>query len=215
MLPQKSDSGDVQFAQIQPLRVHDISSLEKQANPNWQKLMNTSCRMVSLPKDLQPHERLENQFVLFAGPKRPALLGQCCTGTTTSGWTTPSPTAGSTMWPLPLVETLHVFYAITRNYGLSIIMLTVLVRLCMFPLSRKQALGTVKMQQIQPELKKLQEKYKSNMEARTKAQQELFRKHNYHPLSGCLPAFIQLPIFVALYRALWVDVELRQAPLLT
>ena len=53
------------------------------------------------------------------------------------------------------------------------------------------------------------------MEARTKAQQELFRKHNYNPLSGCLVLFIQLPIFIALYRSLMVDIELRQAPLLT
>ena len=70
------------------------------------------------------------------------------------------------------------------------------------------------MQVIQPELKKLQEKYKNNMEARTKAQQELFKKHNYHPMSGCLVLFIQLPIFMGLYRSLMVDVELRDAPLI-
>jgi YidC/Oxa1 family membrane protein insertase len=116
---------------------------------------------------------------------------------------------------VPMVATLHFFYAIVRNYGLAIILLTVLVRLCMFPFSRKQALSTQKMQELQPEIKRLQEKYKNNVEARTKAQQELFRKHNYNPLGGCLLVFIQLPIFVALYRALGVDVALRQAPLLS
>jgi len=109
---------------------------------------------------------------------------------------------------------LHFFYSFLNNYGLAIILLTVLVRLSMFPLSKKQVLGAQKMQELQPQIKKLQEKYKKDMEARTKAQQELFRKHNYNPLSGCLVLFVQLPIFIALYRSLMVDIELRQAPLL-
>jgi len=70
------------------------------------------------------------------------------------------------------------------------------------------------MQELQPEIKKISEKYKKDPEALRHAQQELFRKHNYNPLSGCLPIFIQLPIFIGLYRALMVDVELRGAPLL-
>jgi len=85
----------------------------------------------------------------------------------------------------------------------------------MFPLSKKQALNAQKMAELQPEIKKIQEKYKTNMEARGKAQQELFKKHNYRPLGGCLVVFFQLPIFVGLYRSLMVDVQLRQAPLLT
>ena len=71
------------------------------------------------------------------------------------------------------------------------------------------------MQELQPEIKRIAEKYKNNVEARTKAQQELFKKHNYNPLAGCLPVFLQLPIFMGLYRSLSVDVELRQAPLLS
>jgi YidC/Oxa1 family membrane protein insertase len=84
----------------------------------------------------------------------------------------------------------------------------------MFPLSRKQAISAQKMQELQPEIKKIAEKYKNNLEARNKAQQELFKKHNYNPLGGCLLMFIQLPIFIGLYRSLMVDVELRQAPLI-
>ena len=80
-------------------------------------------------------------------------------------------------------------------------------------LSKKQALNMLKMQELQPEMKKLQEKYKKDMEKRTKAQQELFRKNNYNPMGGCLVMFVQLPIFIGLYRSLMVDVELRQAPL--
>ena len=68
---------------------------------------------------------------------------------------------------------------------------------------------------LQPEIKKIQEKHKNNAEARTKAQQELFRKHNYNPLSGCLPIFIQMPVFIGLYRSLMVAIELRDAPLIS
>src|SRR5690606_37246498 len=99
------------------------------------------------------------------------------------------------------------------NYGIAIILLTVLVRLCMFPLSKRQALNAQKMQQLQPEMKRITEKYKSKPEERMRATQELYRKHNFNPMAGCLPMFIQLPIFVGLYRSLAGTVELREAPL--
>ncbi len=99
---------------------------------------------------------------------------------------------------------LQGFYFVVRNYGLAIILLTVLVRGCMYPLSIKQARSQQKMQELQPEIKRLTEKYKTDMQARSKAQQELFRKHNYNPLGGCLVLFIQLPIFIGLYKSLMV-----------
>jgi YidC/Oxa1 family membrane protein insertase len=68
---------------------------------------------------------------------------------------------------------------------------------------------------LQPEIKRIADKYKNDPQQRMKAQQELFKKHNYNPFSGCLPIFIQLPIFVGLFNSLRVDVVLRQAPLLT
>jgi YidC/Oxa1 family membrane protein insertase len=110
---------------------------------------------------------------------------------------------------------LHSFHALVGNYGLAIIMLTVLVRSCMFPLSRKQALSAQKMQLLQPEMKRINEKFKNEPEKRMRAQQQLYREHKFNPLGGCLLAFVQLPIFVGLYRSLSVDVELRQAPLFT
>ncbi len=69
------------------------------------------------------------------------------------------------------------------------------------------------MQELQPEMKRINEKYKNDAEKRTRTTQDLFRQHNYNPVGGCLLAFAQLPIFVGLYRSLMVDVELRQAPL--
>jgi YidC/Oxa1 family membrane protein insertase len=114
---------------------------------------------------------------------------------------------------VPMLAVLHAFYFLVGNYGLAIIMLTVLVRGGMFPLGRKQAQSAQKMAELQPEIKRINEKFKNEPEKKAREQQELFRKHNYHPLAGCLPLVIQLPIFVGLYKSLMVDVELRQAPL--
>jgi len=85
----------------------------------------------------------------------------------------------------------------------------------LLPLSIKQAIGAIKMQEISPELKAIAEKYKDDMQARSKAQRELFQKHGYNPLSGCLPIFIQLPIFIGLYKALTVDAGLYGSPLIS
>ena len=109
---------------------------------------------------------------------------------------------------------LHLIYSIIGNYGLAIICLTICVRGSMFPLSRKAAQNAQKMQELAPEFKKITEKYKDDMEKRLRAQQELQKKHNFNPLSGCLPLFVQLPIFMGLYRCLSVDIELRQSALI-
>lgn len=97
-------------------------------------------------------------------------------------------------------------YMITTNHslGLTIILFTIIVRLLLIPLNYKQQKSMYIMQKIQPEMKKIQEKYKGNKdpEVAKKMQMEmskLYSKHNYNPLGGCLPLFIQLPIFIALY----------------
>jgi YidC/Oxa1 family membrane protein insertase len=84
----------------------------------------------------------------------------------------------------------------------------------MFPLSRKQAIAAKKMQELQPLMKELQEKYKDDKERATKETFALYKKHGVNPVSGCLPALIQLPIFVGLWQALNNSVHLRHASFL-
>jgi len=100
------------------------------------------------------------------------------------------------------------------RYGLSIVLLTVIVRGLMFPISRRQALFSIRMQELAPELKKLQEKYKNDPQAKTQAMMELYRKHKVHPLGTCLPLFLQMPIFMGLYFALQESIQFRLAPFL-
>ncbi|HVC92071.1 MAG TPA: YidC/Oxa1 family insertase periplasmic-domain containing protein [Pirellulales bacterium] len=212
LIPQNDDETmPAGFASVRPLAVGEVPEKAKT------KLLDVSCRIDSLPFDLEAGgEPAVHNFRIFAGPKRPALLKQYAVTNASPEGLRPIVYYGWFSWvSVPMLTILHFFYGIVGNFGLAIVMLTVLVRSCMFPLSRKQALGAAKMQELQPELKKLTEKYKNNPTERAKAQQELFRKHNYHPLSGCFPALIQLPIFLGLYRSLAVDIELRQAPLLS
>jgi YidC/Oxa1 family membrane protein insertase len=168
---------------------------------------NVSFRLISPPQAIEPNQQFEQRYLIFAGPKHPDVLKpygleECIT----YGW--------FRLVAKPLQWILHAFHYVVRNYGIAIILLTVLVRGCMFPLGWKQVMNAQKMQELAPEMRRIAEQNKNDMEKRAAAQRELFRKHNYNPMAGCLPMFFQLPIFIGLYRALSVDIELRQAPLI-
>jgi len=188
----------------------------KPEKPIEGRYANVTCRLVSQPLSIAAGGSLKHSYQIFTGPKRPELLSQyqACESPQYSlddllyyGW------FGGVA--KVMLAVLHFFYAITGNYGIAIIMLTVLVRSCMFPISRKQAQSMAKMQLLKPEMDRMKEKYKNDMQKQSQAMQELYRKHNINPLAGCQPMFLQLPIFLGLYRSLMVDVELRQAPLLS
>lgn len=102
-------------------------------------------------------------------------------------------------------------YIILPNFGLCIIFLTILIRGLMFPLSRKQAVMSIKMQELAPELKKLQEKFKGDKQAMGMAQMELYRKYNVNPVGTCWVVLIQMPVFMGLYFALQESIHFRLA----
>lgn len=103
----------------------------------------------------------------------------------------------------PFITILLFLYEILGgNVVLAIVVFTILVRLATYPLTMKQQRSTKAMQEIQPELKKIQEKYKNDRERAAAAQWELYREHGVNPLAGCLPLLIQFPILIGLYRAI-------------
>jgi YidC/Oxa1 family membrane protein insertase len=110
-----------------------------------------------------------------------------------------------------LLTTIH---GLIPNWGLCIILLTVLVRGMMFPLSRKSALMSQRMQALAPEIKKLQEKYKDDKQELTRAQMELWRKHKVNPLGSCWIVFLQMPVFMGLYYAFQESIHFRLADFL-
>jgi YidC/Oxa1 family membrane protein insertase len=113
---------------------------------------------------------------------------------------------------IPLLHLLRIFDRVFGNYGISIIVLTVLVKLVTIPLTRAQYRSMQKMQQIQPHLERLRERYKDDSTAMQREMMELYRKHGVNPFSGCVPMLLQIPIFVGLYNALLNAIELRHAP---
>ncbi len=171
------------------------------------KRTNVSFRLRSNPVSVEPGKPFTQEFAIFAGPKERHVLSQFGLGECiVYGY------FGAVS--KPLVGILHFLYGIFRNYGIAIVLLTVGVRGLMFPFGRKMAQNAQKMQELAPEMKKLTEKYKNDLEKRSKAQRELFAKHNYNPLAGCPMMFLQLPVFIGLYRGLGTDIQLRQAPLI-
>ena len=156
---------------------------------------------------------VSHEFRLFAGPKRPDLLRPMNAENIIDYGI-----SGRLGIPQLLLTILSIFNTglsfTTWSYGFAIILLTITVRSCMFPLSRKQALMAAKMQELQPELTALKEKYKATPEKFAQAQMDLFSKHKCNPLSGCLWALVQLPIFFGLYQAFTISVAMRGAPFL-
>ena len=100
------------------------------------------------------------------------------------------------------------------NYGIAIILLTMTVRLIMFPLGRKQAMMAKKMQDLQPVLAEVKEKYKDDKEALTRETMAVWKRNKVNPAAGCLPALIQMPIFVGLWQSLNNSVALRHSSFL-
>ncbi len=102
----------------------------------------------------------------------------------------------------PMGALLKLIFDLTNNYGLSVVLFTVIVKVLTIPLTSKQTKSVREINKIQPELKRLQEKYENDKEQLNMKVLELYQKHNISPLGGCLPLLIQIPIIVGLFAAL-------------
>lgn len=156
---------------------------------------------------LKNRETVTHSYSLFAGPKRKELLTAFhAEASIEFGWF--GTIAVGLLW------ILKVIFSVIGNYGVAIILLTIIVRGSMFPLSRKQAKGAKKMKELQPKIKELKKKFGDDRKKMAEAQMELFSKHGYNPVAGCLPLILQMPIIFSLYRALNNAVDLRLAKFL-
>lgn len=114
----------------------------------------------------------------------------------------------------PMVYLLNFFNDFIPNYGIAIILLTILVRIIFWPLTHKSTVGMKKMQEIQPKMKEIQAKYKDNPQRMQQEVWALYRIEKVNPMSSCLPMLVQIPVFIALFNVLRSTVELRYAPFL-
>jgi len=110
------------------------------------------------------------------------------------------------------LRALKLFYYVAPNYGVDIILVTVLIRIAFLPLSIKGQRSMMKMQRLQPQIQRLRDKFKDNNEQLQKEMVDLYKRNHVNPLGGCAPMALQLPIFIGLYEALLNSIELRHAP---
>ncbi|GAB5549197.1 MAG: hypothetical protein SangKO_089570 [Sandaracinaceae bacterium] len=111
-----------------------------------------------------------------------------------------------------LARFLHFIHDYVPNWGLAIILLTLMIRLALFPLTNLSFKSMARMRQLKPEIDKLNERFKDDPEKKGAAVMELYRKHKINPLGGCLPMVFQLPVFWALYTSLSTNIELYHMP---
>jgi YidC/Oxa1 family membrane protein insertase len=112
----------------------------------------------------------------------------------------------------PVLVLLNFLYGLVGNYGVAIILVTVLIKLFFWPISHKGMKSMKGMQKIQPKLAQIREKYKDDKERMAQEQMQLYKTYKINPLGGCLPMLLQIPVFFALYRVLMQAIELRHAP---
>lgn len=111
----------------------------------------------------------------------------------------------------PLLHVLKIFYSFVGNYGVAIILLTVIIKALFWPLTQKSYSSMKSMQKLQPEMQKLREKFKNDKQRLNVEMMNLYKEHRVNPLGGCLPMLVQIPVFFALYKVLLSSIELRQA----
>lgn len=156
---------------------------------------------------LQPGESRQFEYLLFFGPKDWDLLKAAdhhLDKAINFGW--------FDLLAKPLLHVLVFFYGFLKNYGLAIILLTVIIKLLFWPLTHKSYASMKAMQKLQPEMQKLRDKFKNDKERLNRELMELYKKHSVNPLGGCLPMLVQIPVFFALYKVLLDSIALRQAP---
>jgi YidC/Oxa1 family membrane protein insertase len=156
---------------------------------------------------LEPNRELSWRMLGYLGPKEPAALAA-------AGHHLPEMVdlGFFALIAAQLAKLLGFIHQFVPNWGIAIILLTVLIRLVLFPLTNMSFRSMARMRQLKPEMDRLNELYAANPEQKGAAVMELYRKHKINPLSGCLPMLLQLPVWWALYTSLSTNIELYHMP---
>jgi YidC/Oxa1 family membrane protein insertase len=164
---------------------------------------NVITPLISIPS----HEKVNVAYQIYLGPKDEDLLKALGVGAeklVDFGF--------FTIVAKPLLWFLRLTHIVTKNYGIDIIILSILIKIIFIPLTQISMKSMKEMQKVQPEMKRLKEQYKND---KARVQQEimlLYKRRKINPMSGCLPMLIQIPVFIALYNALQYSIEMRHAP---
>lgn len=156
---------------------------------------------------LQPGEEKTYSYQLYFGPKKLDILkavGSNLDKAVNFGW--------FDVIAQPTLFLLNFFYGIFKNYGIAIILVTIIFKAVFWPITQKGLKSMKNMQKLQPKMVKLKEKYKGDPAKMNQEVMNLYKTYKVNPLGGCLPMVLQIPVFFALYKVLLMCVELRHAP---
>ena len=177
---------------------------------NWRVASNslkTATSEYGLPLTLRPNGTQESSFTAYVGPKEYDRLVSLKSGLVEAI------EFGFFSWlAKPFLVALNFLQGFLKNYGLAIILLTVIIKIILHPLTKYSLKSMKQMQLINPQMVALKEKYKDDKTKMNKELMDLYKRYKVNPLSGCLPMLLQLPVFVALYEVFYVAIELRHAP---
>ncbi len=169
--------------------------------------MLTRSNLAGTLDTLQPGTEKNYDYHVFYGPKKLKMLqsiGYNLDHSVNFGWF--DVIAKPTLW------LLNMFYSFCHNYGVAIILVTVLFKAVFWPISQKGMKSMKNMQKLQPKMAKIKEKYKSDPTKMNQEVMSLYKTYKVNPLGGCLPMVLQIPVFFALYKVLLQSIELRHAP---
>ncbi len=206
--------------------VDEVEAIVVHENVSEPQKADVSVSLLSKPFTVKANKPVVHGYTVFAGSKTEKALapyGAEGLAIYRKGFTMwGAATFMATRLITPLLGHIYSFTEMVAkpfggksgNYGVAIILLTIVVRLLMFPISRKQAIAAKKMQDLQPRIAELKEKYGDDKEKLSKATFALYGEHRINPMAGCLPLLIQMPIFMGLWQALNNNVALRHAQFL-
>jgi YidC/Oxa1 family membrane protein insertase len=172
------------------------------------KSVTTRTLSVSLEMAMPAQGTVSDGFSLYVGPIEYKLLKRYGLGLeelTSLGWVIIKPFSIAIIWLLPKI------YTIIPNYGIVVLIFALLIKLIVFPLTRKQVVAMARMKDLAPKMKEIQEKYKQDPQRLNKEIMKLYKEAGANPLSGCLPLLPQLPLFFALFNVFRVTIEFRGA----
>lgn len=163
--------------------------------------------LASRPLQIKPGETGNEEYDIYFGPKNVDILkaaGSRLERAVDLGF--------FDLIAYPMLLSFKWMYKVIPNYGIAIILLTVIIKMVFWPLSQKSYKSMKDMQKLAPLMEQIKEKYKDDKERLNKEVMELYKRHKVNPIGGCLPMVLQIPVFFALYAVLGGAVELRHAP---
>ena len=186
-----------------------ISEEDKKATVKGTTLPDGEVRITYITPslNLRQHQKATESFTLYLGPRDLYILkalNKKLEKAINFGW--------FDIIAKPLLVALRFFNKHLANYGLSIILLTIIIKILFWPLTHKSYQSMKEMRKLQPMMAKIREKYKGNKQEMQKQLMGLYKTYKINPMGGCLPMIVQIPVFFALFRVLPNSIELRHAP---